>query len=549
MRRYTWVRGWVWVCMCVAILILARPAQAQGPITLQGTRSSGGAMREFHFAETARRAASAPRVAETPVNVPRMRLPETTSAKVPAQPSAPRAPAQPRDVSPAPARNFLGLDDPNFTIPPDTMGAVGVDHVVTMLNSEVRVQDKEGVEQSRMTLNTFWGRSGMFDPRIHFDMLSHRWLATAVRNAVSVNSELCLAWSQTSSPLLGWFTFCFDADSTNQFWADFPQMGYNKDWVVITVNMFPIVSGSTRGQVYVLDKPSLYAGSLTGYVFADSTIPTGMVPAVTLDASLTTENLIRHYSSGSGLLLKSFIAGSPPAAPSLTLNTVYVTSILGAWSIPVDEVLPQADGARLIDLIDPRLHNAVVRTVNGVTRLWCTQNIELQDGVNRRYAAQWWELDANPYSATVFQQGRVQDPTATQTNGGFHYGYPSLAVNKDGDMLIGFSRFSSTTYASAAYALRYHSDPAGTTRDPVVFKAGEGYYEKTFSGSINRWGDYSHTVVDPVGDINFWTVQEYAATPVGTGNGSGRWGVWWANVRLSVTTPGDYFFPVIQREQ
>jgi len=506
-------------------------------------------VRAFNFAEAARQAAVAPRVAETPVVAPRMRLPEPAPAPGASQPSPPRALAQPRDVSPAPEKSFLGLNDNNMTIPPDTMGAVGIDHIVTMLNTEVRVQDKNGGEQSRMTLNTFWGRSSMFDPRIHFDALSHRWLATAVRNAASANSELCLAWSQTSSPLLGWFTFCFDADSPNQFWADFPQVGYNKDWVVITVNMFPLVSGSPRGQVYVFEKVNLYAGSLVAYIFADSNIPTGLTPAITLDPALAIENLIRHYSSGSGLLLKAAITGSPPASPTLALDTASATSTLGGWFPPFpDEVLPQAGGSRLIDLIDPRIHNAIVRTVGGVTSLWCTQNIELRDGANRRYAAQWWQLDANPYSDVVYQQGRVEDPTATQTNGGFHYGYPSLAVNRYGDMLIGFSRFSSGTYASAAYALRLTSDPLNTTREPIMFKAGEGYYEKMFGGGVNRWGDYSHTVVDPISDIDFWTVQEYAASPVCNPE-SGCWGVWWAFVRLTVTTPGVYYFPDIRREQ
>ena len=30
------------------------------------------------------------------------------------------------------------------------------------------------------------------------------------------------------------------------------------------------------------------------------------------------------------------------------------------------------------------------------------------------------------------------------------------------------------------------------------------------NNGINRWGDYSSTVVDPVNDTDFWTVQEYA---------------------------------------
>src|SRR6201988_946063 len=88
-------------------------------------------------------------------------------------------------------------------------------------------------------------------------------------------------------------------------------------------------------------------------------------------------------------------------------------------------------------------------------------------------------------------------------------------------------------YADAGYAFRLGSDAAGTMRAPVVFKSGEDYYSKTFGGTRNRWGDYSHSVVDPVNDRDLWTIQEYPMLRVGaTGQGinDSRWGTWWAKV-------------------
>jgi len=43
--------------------------------------------------------------------------------------------------------------------------------------------------------------------------------------------------------------------------------------------------------------------------------------------------------------------------------------------------------------------------------------------------------------------------------------------------------------------------------------------------------DYSNVAVDPVNDIDLWTIQEYA----GTGN---TWGTWWGTIALS--EPGRY---------
>ena len=48
-------------------------------------------------------------------------------------------------------------------------------------------------------------------------------------------------------------------------------------------------------------------------------------------------------------------------------------------------------------------------------------------------------------------------------------------------------------------------------------------YYKTYSGTINRWGDYSATCMD-YADGSFWTLQEFANTTINT------WGTWWAHV-------------------
>jgi hypothetical protein len=74
-------------------------------------------------------------------------------------------------------------------------------------------------------------------------------------------------------------------------------------------------------------------------------------------------------------------------------------------------------------------------------------------------------------------------------------------------------------------------------RDPFIYKTGEDYYHKTFSGTRNRWGDYSKAQVDPSNDLDLWTVQEYAKARVGTddgntGSNSSRWGTWWARLGL-----------------
>lgn len=121
------------------------------------------------------------------------------------------------------------------------------------------------------------------------------------------------------------------------------------------------------------------------------------------------------------------------------------------------------------------------------------------------------------------QRGRLDD-----ASGVLFYGYPSLAVNGSGDMLLGFTSFSAQQFASGSYAYRAAGDPPGTLRAERLYKVGEDIYVRDQHGA-NRWGDYSATVVDPVNDTDFWTIQEYAAAraPV---SGVSRWGTWWGRV-------------------
>ena len=50
---------------------------------------------------------------------------------------------------------------------------------------------------------------------------------------------------------------------------------------------------------------------------------------------------------------------------------------------------------------------------------------------------------------------------------------------------------------------------------------------KLGAGNRNRWGDYSATAVDPVNDLDFWTLQEFAsAIP-------DDWGTWWGRIVVS----------------
>jgi hypothetical protein len=160
--------------------------------------------------------------------------------------------------------------------------------------------------------------------------------------------------------------------------------------------------------------------------------------------------------------------------------------------------------------------NAVL--VNG--KIWCAHTIFVPLAAPTTSAISWYCLGTD---GTILQNNVVRSEL-------FRY-YPAIAVNKAEDVVIGYTISNASTFASAAYTYRSASDPLNTTRTEYVFQPGKDYYYKVFSGTLNRWGDYSNAVVDPV-DQTLWTVQEYAEQ-IGGGGTTPRWATQWAQVNSS----------------
>jgi hypothetical protein len=219
---------------------------------------------------------------------------------------------------------------------------------------------------------------------------------------------------------------------------------------------------------------------------------------------------------------------------------------------------------------DSRIQNSVLR--NGL--LWCTHTVMLAatptpagtgfgtTNPDIRTAVQWWQIDPTIIDSGTgtlpLQRARIEDPTAdnchdgaglnrptppcnnsTLNQSGTFFAFPSISVNLNNDVLIGFTQFSNLTYASSGYAFRAGADTVNTTRDPVIFRPGQSNYNiGAGSGTSrqNRWGDYSNTQTDPLNDTDFWTTQEYADANRDFGIGiAGPWATWWA--RISPSTP------------
>ena len=119
--------------------------------------------------------------------------------------------------SPAAGASFSAVLDDGSRFNPDTQGAVGPNHLMATLSSQVRIQDRSGNTLSSMTLAQFWSglSTEVFDPRVLYDPVNQRWIHTAIANPGQANAGLLVAVSQTASPTGNWFRHFIGVGPTN----------------------------------------------------------------------------------------------------------------------------------------------------------------------------------------------------------------------------------------------------------------------------------------------------------------------------------------------
>jgi hypothetical protein len=115
-------------------------------------------------------------------------------------------------------------------------------------------------------------------------------------------------------------------------------------------------------------------------------------------------------------------------------------------------------------------------------------------------AIRWFELRKTGAVWTLFQEGTL-DP-----GDGHDRVNPSIAMDGQGNIGIGYTTSSSAIHPQIRYATRLAGDPPGTLGAEAIMIAPNG----SQTGS-NRWGDYAAMSVDPANDCTFWYTNLYYA--------------------------------------
>jgi hypothetical protein len=430
--------------------------------------------------------------------------------------------------------------------PPDTDGDVGSNHYIQMVNSGVfEIWNKSGtVLQAKTTLNSLWGTGGtnpctqgkhFGDGVVFYDQVANRWVltdfafGTSGPNTVAPYYE-CIAVSQTSDPVTGgWYLYPFQQDPTNTDWlGDYPKFGMWPDGWYGSYNMFCGASSCTFGarnsfqgvQVNAYDRTTMLAGAAT------STILFRKTPAQVGDSYSFLPATFRFGAPPAGRNEFYAAIDSPPTSdPFRVLNKVHiwqfhvdfatpanstftgptdvtVADFTDAWdSTENGAIVPQSGTTGKLDTVGDRLFmNLVYQNLGGTESLWATHTIN--DTAVGPTAIRWYQFNVtgNTISASPTQQG-----TWDGGGDGLYRWMPSLNVDKSGNMAIGYSISSSSTFPSIRYNGRLTTDTTGTLgQGESTLVTGTGAHTAS-----TRWGDYSATGIDPTDGCTFWHTNEY----------------------------------------
>ncbi|MCC7506948.1 MAG: choice-of-anchor L domain-containing protein, partial [Saprospiraceae bacterium] len=415
--------------------------------------------------------------------------------------------------SPAPVQQFEGPDQGTTSIyKAGIAGAVGPSHIVTIRNAtgvndpSIYIYNKTGQLVSTKSFNNYFFStiSGFSDPRIAYDPTQQRWIAcaTATYNGVK---HLCVMHSLSSDPTGAW-------DALTPILSFFssmvqPKIGFSNNWIAISCFY---EDGYAQGSsiTYVWKRPEFYSGSSVSYWTSQAHGMGHLCPVATYDAAVSDLYLVSVNSASSGGKVRvSRIYGNPSGTPQFDMTGVQI-NINNAWS-STGPAAPQSGSATTIALPDHRMASAVYR--NG--SIWFAHNIFLPSTSPNRALVQWGQVNISSY--TLSQLGRIDGGSAN-----LMYAMPSVAVDQSNNVLVGFNKFSSSGYASAAYAYRAATDPLGYMNAVYTYKNGAAAFNQS-------WGDYSATVIDP-SENALWTLQQYAKA----GN---KWGSQWAKIGGTVT--------------
>jgi hypothetical protein len=427
------------------------------------------------------------------------------------------------------ASSFVGLDFASWGAgwPPDPNGDVGPNHYVQTVNTSIGIFGKDGTRLAAFTFDSLFSQAGtgtpcdnsnQGDPVALYDPFGDRYIVTDFAWADAQYSTgpfyQCMAVSKTSDPVSGgWYFYAWKVESGSSL-PDYPKLGVWPDGIYMSANVFA-TSGSQsfqNVQVWAFNREQMEAGS-----------PAAQAVTFTLPRTIGGVSVFSLLPSNA-----RSVTGAPPAGSPNYFSSIYGSYAIRTWKFHVDwatpanstftgptntaistfnigpSSVPEKDGNNLDTLTYRLMMQNQYTNLNGRESLWLTHTVG--NGATSNVAqVRWYEL---PVTGGVVSSVRQQSTWSPDLLNRF---MPSLAVDKKGNMAVGYSVSDGSMYPAIRYAGRLAGDPLNQlTQAEQSLVQGLGFQCCTFSdGTVNtRWGDYSAMTIDPDG-CTFWYTGEY----------------------------------------
>ncbi len=436
-------------------------------------------------------------------------------------------------VSVASGLGFAGVGNGDYGFsdqyaPPDTNGAVGETQYVQWVNTYLAVFDKSTGQIAAgfpKAGNAVWkGFGGPCetnndgDPVVQYDKAAKRWILTQF--SVSTTPYLqCVAVSATSDATGTYYRYAFSYGNTQL--NDYPKLGVWPDGYYISYNIFDNGLTFAGAKVCAFDKGNMLNGNAaTQQCFQLSASYGGLLPS-DLDGSTPppygSPNFFLNFGANSLNLWKFHIDWTSPANSSLTGPVNIPVAPFAAACNGGGACIPQPNTRQKLDSLGDRLmYRLAYRNFAGDHEALVV-NHSVGVGINKKNqitSVRWYEL-RNPVGTTMaadtpvlYQQGTLG------TSDGIHRWMGSIAMDKLGNIALGYSASSSSVKPSVRYTGRLATDSLNTMQAENIATAGGG----SQLANLNRWGDYSAMTIDPLDDCTFWYTNEYLKS-----NGTFNW--------------------------
>jgi hypothetical protein len=406
-----------------------------------------------------------------------------------------------RDIT-GPVLNFDGVGNVSGVYPPDTEGDVGSDYYFQMINLAFAIWDKQGnllygpVDNSTLWDGFIgpWTGTNDGDPIVLYDELADRWIASqfAINTSNGTYWQL-VAVSSTSDPLGSYNRYAFQMQAFN----DYPKLSVWPDAYYATFNMF---GSYTHVGVAAFERDSMLAGSPDAQmVYFNQPSGTFSMQPADFDGTPPPAGSpcyfahLRTFSSQNFEVYEFDVNWDTPSSSTFTM----VSNLSTASFNPNINGVPQpGTSTRLDDLGMMLMYRLQYRNFGTYQTLVANHTVNAGAG---RTGIRWYELRKETGSWYIYQQGTYAP------NDGEYRWMGSIAMNGNGDIGLGYSVSSASTYPSIRYVGRRAEATLGEMNlDEIEIIGGTGS-----QSGIDRWGDYSSLSVDPVDDSTFWFTNEY----------------------------------------